>query len=67
MPSRPTATGPETEAAFESNLIWLLRTASENGVDVRGGWMDRNESEELPDWGIEIYEVTKGPRRSVDP
>lgn len=59
MPSPPRASGPETQAAFESNLIWLIRTAHENGVDVEGGWMDRNGSEQLPDWGIEIYEVTK--------
>jgi|GEM_PF-2047748 len=66
MPSQPGPAGPETEAEFEANLIWLLRTAHANGVDVEGGWMDRKDSIDEPDWGIEIYEVAKRRRHAVD-
>lgn len=57
--TRPTPDGPTTATEFQSNLAWLLRTASANGVDVDGGWQVRSPADDYPDWGIEIYEVTK--------
>lgn len=49
--------GPETEQAFQEALVELIHAAHANGVDIEGGWADRNEHPELPDWGIEIYEL----------
>lgn len=57
--TQPPAEGPRTESAFEECLVWLLRTARENGVPIEGGWVNRNRSTHQPDWGIEIYQVTK--------
>lgn len=57
--SHPSSNGPTTEEEFQEQLASLIRAAHATGVDVEGGWMDRTESEDLPDWGIEIYEVVK--------
>ena len=58
MPERDPPCGePSTEHEFREHLIALIRTAHENGVDVDGGWMDRNERTDVPDRGIEIYRV----------
>lgn len=63
--SRPPGDGPTTDSEFNDQLGTLIRRAHGNGVDVEGGWAFRTEHEDRPDWGVEIYEVTK-PRRSVD-
>lgn len=57
--SHPSSNGPTTEEEFQEQLVSLIRASHTTGVDVEGGWMDRNGSEDLPDWGIEIYEVVK--------
>lgn len=49
--------GPTTEHAFEELLVELVRSAHENGVDVEGGWGDRSERPETPNWSVEIYEI----------
>ena len=61
----PDANGP-TEDAFAERLRELVNEAHANGVDVEGGWMDRKDSTAEPDWGIEIYEVTKRRRHTFD-
>lgn len=58
-PNWPRADPPTTEAEFERLLLELVRAAHKNNVDVEGGWLDRNPDPDLPDWGIEIHEVTK--------
>ena len=58
MPTSP-PDGPGSEQEFQDALARLIRTVYENGVDVEGGWVDRHSDPEQPDWGIEIYEVTK--------
>ncbi|MFB6140737.1 MAG: hypothetical protein ABEJ26_09925 [Halosimplex sp.] len=60
--TRPNGDGPASEEEFERNLIWLIRSASDNGVDVAGGWMDRTGDPDRSHWGIEIYEVTAAER-----
>lgn len=60
MSSSPYPTdGPTTEREFHDGLGTLLRQAHKNGVDVEGGWEYRHMEPELPDWGVEIYVVTK--------
>lgn len=61
----PSEDGPTTEREFDDKLGSLLERARRNGVDVEGGWDFRSDRDEIPDWGVEIYEVTK-PRRAVD-
>ena len=58
----PPSDGPTTEEEFQARLVRLIRAARANGVDVEGGWMDRNPRGDEPDWGIEIYEVSKPDR-----
>ncbi|MFB6079879.1 MAG: hypothetical protein ABEJ81_02585 [Haloferacaceae archaeon] len=55
----PSSDGPTTEQAFQNDLARLIRVAHANGVDVEGGWEDRTLDADAPDWGIEIYEVSK--------
>ena len=62
--SHPSADGPSTDSEFNDKLGALLVRAHRNGVDVGGGWAFRNDGDD-PDWGIEIYEVTK-PRSTPD-
>lgn len=50
--------GVTTGAAFQDELVRLLREAEANGVDVEGGWASRDGAER-PEWGIEIYEVRR--------
>ena len=53
----PLPDGPATEQAFEERLTQLIHTAHANGVDVEGEWVDRNAHPDMPNWGIEIYEI----------
>lgn len=61
--SRPSSDGPTTAAEFQANLAWLLRNARDNDVDVTGGWVHRSDGHDYPDWGIEVYRVTKRSRQ----
>lgn len=56
-PDTDPSDGPTTAPEFERRLFRLVREAHENGVDVEGGWADRNGDPDRPDWGVEIYEV----------
>jgi hypothetical protein len=62
-PSAPSET-PSTEAEFSDRLVRLIRGAHANGVEVGGAWADRNPDPDIPDWGVEIYEVARPDDRS---
>lgn len=49
---------PMTPESLDEALRSLLRTAHENGVDIRGGWECRN-GDGYPDWDVVITEVEK--------
>lgn len=53
----PIQTEPQTESEFGDRLAALLRAASENGINVAGGWSVPAQNMEEPDWGVEIYPV----------
>lgn len=60
----PNSDGPTTKQEFTSRLDSLLRSAHRNGVEIEGGWAVRTDETNQPDWGVEIYEVTKHLRSS---
>ena len=66
MTSDQPANGPETTSEFEESLGLLISHASNNGIDIEGGYAIRNEDAEPPDWGVEIYEVTKSGRPLIE-
>ena len=49
---------PRSDSAFEGALERLFGAAFENGVDVRGGWVIRNEVP-LPDLDVHVAQVAK--------
>ncbi|WP_331233185.1 hypothetical protein [Natronorarus salvus] len=56
MASRHTVEGPiDTEEAFELALADLLRSATDSGVTVTGGWEPRKEGEGK--WDVVVLDV----------
>ncbi|MFB6137513.1 MAG: hypothetical protein ABEJ42_04125 [Halobacteriaceae archaeon] len=47
---------PETRSELSDQLEIVLRTAPENGVDVRGGWPVENDATET-DWEVHVTDV----------
>ena len=61
----PPTDGPTTDGEFNDQLGELIRNAHANDVDVAGGYAFRHDGDNDPDWGVEIYEVTKS-RPAID-
>jgi hypothetical protein len=49
-----------SEEDFERALRRILVNADSNGVDVRGGWPIRTNSDVAGDWDLEIVELDEG-------
>ena len=62
--TQPPSDDPTTDSEFGDRLGSLIRAAHRNGIDVEGGWAFRNDGGDDPDWGVEIYEVTKSRSQS---
>lgn len=55
-----------TAGEFRDELRSLLSEATENGVDVEGGWLVQSWAEEIPDWDIEIWRVEHADTETKD-
>ena len=55
-----------TTGEITDELRSLLSEATENGVDVEGGWLVRSPAEETPDWDIEIWRVEHADAETSD-
>lgn len=58
--------GVSTAGEFTDELRRLLSEATENGVDVEGGWLVRSRDEETPDWDVEIWRVEHADAETSD-
>jgi len=57
-PNAESAENPLDEAAFQAALTFLVGEAYENGIEVDRNWSCAT-NESLPDWEIEIFEVSR--------